>query len=138
MELNAERIAVGGANAQLDTDDLAMVDDAAIERAFDFLKAIEGHATRAKAAIAEHRERNNDIEFYHDHHLAEVGPEVAGRDVADCLDRLTPVAVWFSLDEDGGDWEASIDYSLGEDVTDYLLSARMAADGMVIEVTMES
>lgn len=137
MELDVERIVVAGANVPLGTDDLAMVEEDAVERAIDFLEAIDHHAARARAAIATRTDSRNDLTAYHARRMDEIGADVAGRDPAECAAKLTPVAVWFGLDEDGGDWEAMIDYSLGENVTDALISARMNADGEVLGVMLE-
>ena len=130
-----ERITIGGRDVRLDLEEIEGMDEAGARAVEAFLASIEAHAARAKAAVL--ASGDGGARLYYEHHLEECGAEDAGRDFAAFARKLVPVAVWFAA-EDGDDWEAMIDYSLGEDVTNYVLCARMDPRGEIAEVVMES
>ena len=138
VDLNASRIMVAGHDARLDAEELQDMGESAARGATEFLREIDRHARTAKAAIDARQDESGDAAFYHQHHREQCGSEVAGETVEEMLGRLVPVAVWFAPDDEERDWNASIDYSLGEDVTDYLLSVRMDPRGGIVDVAMES
>ena len=112
----------------------------------DDTNAIEEWRTRLPDLIAAVRRRLADDPgesglLYAEHHIAEIAPEawesVHGLEqppaVAELLRLLEPVCLWGDLTEG-----LHLDFSIGEDLTDYVLSVEIRLDGTLGDIDMES
>lgn len=94
----------------------------------------------ASALDALARAPSEDAVLYATHHLAELSAEdwraldIEGEPtVAEVLGRLRPVALWGDPADD-----LHLDLSLGEDLTQYVLSFEVHRDGTLGDAVMES
>ena len=106
---------------------------------------IKRRQTAALTAIRQAFETEDDetgATLFVSHHLEEIEPEywetqlgTPQPDPERVLDLLELRSHWSDDDEEGID---TFDFTLPDDVTDYVISVRFDADGQVEEISMES
>ncbi|MEZ0115046.1 hypothetical protein ABH920_009081 [Catenulispora sp. EB89] len=124
------------------TFDGARVDAAALGRLARHGVNLEALDHTARAGMrAEFAEADSTVRFYAEHHRDELGAvfgEDGSIDLEPFLAALSLVGIEFCLDAEPEDSGVILDYSIGAEVTNYLIAVSLDDDGEVEDISMES
>ena len=104
--------------------------------------SLEALDHKARAGMrAEYAEEDSAVRLYAEHHRDELGAvfgEAGSIDLEAFLAALGLVRVGFSLESEPDDSGVILDYSIGAEVTNYLLAVSFDEDGELEDISMES
>ena len=134
-------------SVDLNIEDAAEVTPELLGRAAQFVTRLADFDATALAALRQSYDGESGpaVTIYVSHHLEEVSAEalteIFGKPkkslaVHDFLARLILKRVWLHLSKSDG--YATLDYTTGADVTQYILAVRIDEEGEVLGVEMES
>ncbi|WP_194919487.1 DUF2004 domain-containing protein [Catenulispora rubra] len=124
------------------TFDGGRVDAAAFGRLARHGVDVEALDRKARAGMrAEFAEEDSTVRFYAEHHRDELGAvfgEDGSIDLETLLATLSLIRIGFSLESDPEDSGIILDYSIGAEVTNYLIAVSFDEDGELEDISMES